>query len=265
MTVYNPSPWGPIPQFFDNNGLELTGGKLFTYAAGGTTKINSYTTQAGTANVNPVVLNTRGECNLWLTPGTAYKFVLAPSTDTDPPTNAFWTVDNVNAATPGSFTGDSGSGGIQGQVPAPGSGTAAANDYLRADGTWAPLIVTPPASAIDVHQAGYLGAPQRSVTANDSLALTDAGGALYHNSASAHNLTITKDAAAGWTAAQTTVIILINPTTGGVWSLVPDTGVSLFGPTAFNTSGTRALAANGQATLTRIATNTWNVVGAGIS
>ena len=35
------------------------------------------------------------------------------------------------------FVGDSGSGGTKGLVPAPASGDAAANKYLKADGTWA--------------------------------------------------------------------------------------------------------------------------------
>lgn len=83
-------------QFTDNNGLLLNGGKLFTYAAGTTTKLATFTDSTGaTANQNPIILNARGECNIWIPPGTAYKFVLSPSTDTDPPTNPFWTVDNI--------------------------------------------------------------------------------------------------------------------------------------------------------------------------
>lgn len=35
------------------------------------------------------------------------------------------------------FTGDSGSGGVKGMVPAPGAGDAAAGKYLKADGSWA--------------------------------------------------------------------------------------------------------------------------------
>lgn len=86
----------PIFKGWDNNGAPLTGGKLFTYIAGTTTKQASYTdsTQA-TPNTNPVILNYRGECNLWLDPTKAYKLVLAPSTDTDPPTNPIWSVDQV--------------------------------------------------------------------------------------------------------------------------------------------------------------------------
>jgi len=43
-----------------------------------------------------VILNARGEANVWLDPTKVYKLVLAPATDTDPPTNAFWTVDNIS-------------------------------------------------------------------------------------------------------------------------------------------------------------------------
>src|SRR6266851_5243904 len=83
---------------FDNNGNKASGGKLFVYLAGTTTKTNSFTDSTGvTPNTNPVVLNTRGEADVWLTAGTAYKFVLSPSTDSDPPSNAFWTADGLNA------------------------------------------------------------------------------------------------------------------------------------------------------------------------
>lgn len=42
---------------------------------------------------------------------------------------------NISAFDP-LFIGDSGSGGYSGNVPAPGSGDAAAGKYLCADGTW---------------------------------------------------------------------------------------------------------------------------------
>lgn len=40
------------------------------------------------------------------------------------------------------FVGDSGSGGTKGLVPAPASGDAAAEKYLKADGTWAAISVS---------------------------------------------------------------------------------------------------------------------------
>lgn len=40
------------------------------------------------------------------------------------------------------FTGDSGSGGTKGVVPAPSAGDAAANKFLKSDGTWATVSST---------------------------------------------------------------------------------------------------------------------------
>lgn len=86
----------PRQKFFTNAGAPAVGYKLFTYAAGTTTKIPSYQNQLLVSpNANPVVLDFRGECNLWVAPNVAYKYVLALPSDTDPPTNPIWTVDNI--------------------------------------------------------------------------------------------------------------------------------------------------------------------------
>lgn len=96
-----------VPQFFDNNGLMLESGLLFCYQAGTVTKQACFTDSSGATPLpNPIVLNARGEvspdgstsCGLWMTPTLAYKFVLAPEGDTDPPSNPIWTVDNVVSA-----------------------------------------------------------------------------------------------------------------------------------------------------------------------
>lgn len=88
----------PIQKFFDNNGNPLNGGLLFTYVAGTTTKIATYTNSTGgTPNTNPVVLDYRGEANVWLDPSLTYKFTLAPVGDTDPPTKPIWTVDQISS------------------------------------------------------------------------------------------------------------------------------------------------------------------------
>lgn len=89
----------PVQKFFDNDGRPLAGGKLFTYAAGTTTKLGTFTDAVPLgANTNPIILNFRGEANIWLDPTLSYKFVLAPSTDTDPPTNPIWTVDRITGS-----------------------------------------------------------------------------------------------------------------------------------------------------------------------
>ncbi len=88
----------PIQKFFSNIGLPLVGGRLFTYIAGTSTKVATYTNAGGTLNSNPIVLNFRGECRLWIDPQQSYKFVLAPPGFDDPPTNPIWTVDDITAA-----------------------------------------------------------------------------------------------------------------------------------------------------------------------
>jgi hypothetical protein len=85
----------PKQQFFGNNGRPLDGGLLFTYAAGTNNKIDTYSNASGTLNTNPIVLDFRGEANIWLDPEQTYKFVLSPRGDTDPPTNPIWSVDDI--------------------------------------------------------------------------------------------------------------------------------------------------------------------------
>jgi hypothetical protein len=93
----------PKHQFFDTNGDPLTGAKLFTYLAGTSTKATTYQdANQVTDNANPLTLDAAGRCSLFQPIGTSYKYVLAPSTDTDPPASPYWTVDNVTAVPTGS-------------------------------------------------------------------------------------------------------------------------------------------------------------------
>ena len=83
----NLSPVGGVAaQFFTNTGAVLTGGKIYTYAAGTTTPAATFTTSQGTtAWTNPIVLNAAGRVpdggEIWLTDGINYKFLLKDSTD----------------------------------------------------------------------------------------------------------------------------------------------------------------------------------------
>jgi hypothetical protein len=84
-------------QFFDANGNPLAGGKLYTYAGGTTTLLATYTDSTGTtSNANPIILDSRGEANVWLTPGTSYKFKLTDANDVQ-----IWVVDEVSAPASG--------------------------------------------------------------------------------------------------------------------------------------------------------------------
>jgi hypothetical protein len=71
-------------QFFDNNGNPLSGGKIYTYEAGTSTPLATYTSSTGnTAHTNPIVLDSAGRVpggEIWVVATTLYKFVLETST-----------------------------------------------------------------------------------------------------------------------------------------------------------------------------------------
>lgn len=76
-----PGPFGVGGQFFSGN-TPLNGGLIYTYAAGTTTPLATYTTSTGsTPNANPIVLSANGIApqEMWLTAGFAYKFLVTDS------------------------------------------------------------------------------------------------------------------------------------------------------------------------------------------
>jgi len=84
MPAVSLSAFGGVgAQFFDNNGVILTGGKIYTYEAGTTTPLASYTSSSGsTAHTNPIILNSAGRVpsgEIWIALR-LYKFVLETST-----------------------------------------------------------------------------------------------------------------------------------------------------------------------------------------
>ena len=82
----------PKQQIFGSDGLPLVGGKIFTYAAGTSTPIATYTDySAGTANTNPIILDSLGQANIWLLNTTAYKFVVKDANDV-----LLYTVDYIS-------------------------------------------------------------------------------------------------------------------------------------------------------------------------
>jgi len=84
MSVFLSPIGGAGWQFFNNDGTVLSGGKIYTYAAGTNTPKATYTTSTGNiAHSNPIILNSAGRVptgEIWLLVS-AYKFVLNTSTD----------------------------------------------------------------------------------------------------------------------------------------------------------------------------------------
>ena len=82
----------PKQQIYGSDGNPLVGGKIYTYAAGTTTPLATYTDfGAGTANTNPIILNSLGQANIWLG-SSSYKFSVYTSADV-----LLYTVDNISA------------------------------------------------------------------------------------------------------------------------------------------------------------------------
>lgn len=87
----------PVPkqQFFDNNGDPLASGRLYTYAAGTSTPLATYSdVNLSVANANPIVLDSAGRATVFLS-GASYKFELKTSADV-----TVWTQDNITSVAP---------------------------------------------------------------------------------------------------------------------------------------------------------------------
>jgi hypothetical protein len=81
----------PRLQFFDANGKPLAGGFVFTYAAGTSVGLPTYTDSTATVlNPNPIILDSAGMAAIYLQNATSYKFVVQNSLGV-----MQWTADNV--------------------------------------------------------------------------------------------------------------------------------------------------------------------------
>lgn len=111
MAVLSPQP---KMQFTTAAGVPLSGGKLYTYIAGTTTPQATFTDSTNaTPNTNPVILDSRGEANIWLGAAT-YKFKLTDANDVE-----IWTVDYISAPTSGISPVLSGNVVIDSDTPGP--------------------------------------------------------------------------------------------------------------------------------------------------
>lgn len=97
---------GPLKtRFFDSNGVPLVGGQLFSYQAGTTTPLATFTdATAATPNANPTILDANGQADVFISAG-FYKFVLEDVNGV-----VQWTEDNISIP-----------GGVATSLPAGGS------------------------------------------------------------------------------------------------------------------------------------------------
>jgi len=93
MSAFLSPIFGAGAQLFSNAGIPLSGGKIYTYLAGTTAPLATWTdsTQIIT-NANPIILDSAGRPlnEMWLQSGSLYKFILTDAND-----NILGTWDNI--------------------------------------------------------------------------------------------------------------------------------------------------------------------------
>lgn len=154
----------PRLQFFASDGSFLVGGKLYTYAAGTTTPLATYTSSSGgTANTNPVILNSRGETSVWLG-SSQYKFVLKDANDVE-----IWTQDNLQAGANVDGSNATGTWPISITGNAATATTATTATYATTAGS-----VTPGNAVTSITGAGLYGftLPGGPITSSGTLTVT---------------------------------------------------------------------------------------------
>ena len=108
MAVFLSPVGGAAAQFFTNSGVILSGGKLYSYAAGTTTPQATFTSSSGNTNhTNPIILDSAGRVpggEIWLS-ASSYKFVLNTSVDV-----LIATYDNIRGLGATSVTNFTGNG-----------------------------------------------------------------------------------------------------------------------------------------------------------
>jgi hypothetical protein len=107
---------------------------------------------------------------------------------------------------------------------------------------------------------GYLDIPQVTWSANATIGLTDSGKHYYTTSASNLTLTVANSATANFSIGS--AINIVNLGTGTM-SILQGGGVTMY-YAGNSTAGNRTLASYGVATIQKVATDTWFVVGVGI-
>jgi hypothetical protein len=240
----------------------LVGGKVYTYAAGTTTPLQTYTDASGvTPNTNPVILDSRGECNLWFSNASSYKVVLESATGT-----LQWTVDNIStygtlasqnsnnvAITGGTITGVTLTVNVIGDVSG-NAGTVTNGVYLDAVQTVTNKTLTGMASASTVKDSlgtdytiGFRSVPQ---SLNTTAAASDIGKHLF--------VSATTTIPSGVFVAGNEFLV-VNSSASTV-TLTQGAGTTLrLGGTA--TTGSRTVAAYGVANVLCVGTETFYVTG----
>ena len=266
MTVYLSAFAGAGAQFFTDDNEVLSGGKIYTYAAGTTTPQATYTSVAGTSvNSNPIILDSGGRLpeDMWLSEGVTYRFVLTDANDVQ--IGEYDDIGGINDISTESIAWSTITGTPTTLL---GYGITNALTSTQIASTYAPIAsptftgtpLIPDNATTSVNYAvGYREAPQNSQTANYQLVLADRGKSILMNGSSL-TLTIPANVAVAFPVGTVVIIVNLNATALSI-GITTDT-LTLANST---TTGIRTLAQNGLATCVKIGSTSWLISGAGLS
>ena len=266
MTVYLSAFAGAGAQFFTDDNSVLSGGKIYTYAAGTTTPQTTYTSVIGVdTNANPIILDSGGRLpeDMWLSEGLLYRFVLTDANDVQ--IGEYDDIAGVNDISTESVAWATITGT---PTTVAGYGITDALTTTAAAATYAPIasptftgtpLIPDNGSPNTNYAVGYREAPQNSQTANYQLVLADRGKSILMNGASLI-LTIPANSAVAFPVG--TVIIIVNLNALALSIAITTDTLTLANSV---TTGTRTLARNGLATCVKIGATSWLISGAGLS
>jgi len=269
MTVYLSALAGAGAQFFTDDGSVLSGGKIYTYAAGTTTPRTTYTSSSGiVANPNPIILDSDGRLpnDLWLTAGLTYRLVVTDSTNVQ-----IGSYDDIPGINDGSVISVPFSSITAKPTTLAGYGITDGVTTTAAAATYAPIAsptftgtpqIPDNAATSTNYPVGYREAPRNEQTANYTLVAADGGKSIVMGNGTATALTVTIPANATVAFPIGTVIIFVNINTVGLSIGITTDTLTLANST---TTGTRTLARNGLATCVKINTTSWLISGAGLT
>jgi hypothetical protein len=266
MTVYLSAFAGAGAQFFTDDNEVLSGGKIYTYAAGTTTEQTTYTSVSGSAaNANPIILDSGGRLpeDMWLSEGVKYRFVLTDSADVQ--IGEYDDIAGINDISTetvawSTITGTPTTVAGYGITNALTTTVAAATYAPLASPTFTGTPLIPDNDTVSANFAvGYREAPQVSKTDNYTLVLADRGKSILMNGTS-KTLTIPANGTVAFPVG--TVVIIVNVNSSALSIAITTDTLTLANST---TTGTRTLAQNGLATCVKIASTSWLISGAGLT
>lgn len=224
----------PYQTVLDNDGVSLSGALVYTYIAGTTTPIDTFSASDLTVpntNANPIVADAAGRFVAYLTPGLSYKFLYKTATGT-----TIRTCDNIGSVATSTVdldvTGTAGVSIAAGEVAylSDGSGGLTAGRWYLAD---ADLVYGSLTCEIGVASAAIASSASGAIRVGGRMAgLTGlSAGANYYVSATAGALTTTAPANARLVGAADSTTSLVLASAGPTLTAPPVGSITMYGGT----------------------------------